>query len=164
MSKTVSQQFALQDQGESQKDLFLTFHLGEEDYGIEISQVIEIVGIPKITDVPEMPGYIKGVVNLRGSIIPVMDVRLRFGMPERDYDERTCLIVVNVNETTTGLVVDRVNEVAEIPESQIEPPPGTGGASQCYISGMGKVGDSVKILLNLNALLENEEERIDEIN
>lgn len=162
MPETVAQQLVIPEQGEAQKDLFLTFHLGKEDYGIEIFHVIEIVGIPNITDVPEMPGYVKGVVNLRGSIIPVMDVRRRFGMPERDYDERTCLIVVKVNETTTGLVVDRVNEVAEIPAEQIAPPPKSGGVSQHYISGMGKVGDSVKILLNLGALIDSEEVQVEE--
>ena len=82
---------------DTQKDKYLTFHLGNEDYGIEIRQVTEIVGIQKITVMPEMPAYIKGVINLRGKIIPVMDVRIRFHLEPRPYDERTCVIVVNIN-------------------------------------------------------------------
>lgn len=156
MPETMNGRCAISELGESQKDLYLTFHLNDEDYGIDIFHVTEIVGILKITDVPDMPGYIKGVVNLRGSIIPVMDVRLRFGLPERDYDERTCLIVVRVDDAVTGLVVDCVNEVVEILVKQIEPPPRTGGAAHGYISGLGKVDDSVKILLNLDFLLDGD--------
>ncbi|SHJ35621.1 CheW protein [Malonomonas rubra DSM 5091] len=142
---------------DAQKDLYLTFHLGDEDFAIDITQVTEIVGIPLITTIPDHPNHIKGVINLRGSIIPVMDVRLRFGMPERGYDERTCLIVVKGDDSMTGLVVDRVNEVVEIPTSQIEPAPLKGGR-QNYIHGLGKLGDSVKILLNLKNLLDEDEE------
>ncbi|MCW8860495.1 MAG: chemotaxis protein CheW [Deltaproteobacteria bacterium] len=149
---------ALQEAEKTQKDLYLTFHLGNEDYGIEIFHVTEIVGIQKITKVPDMPEFIKGVINLRGSLIPVMDVRLKFRMPERQYDDRTCLVVVRVNEITTALVVDSVNEVSEIPADQIEPSPCTGGFSSNYINGMGKVGDTVKILLNMNALLSESHE------
>lgn len=148
---------SFQEGEDTQKDLFLTFRLGSEDYGMEIFHVIEIVGIQKITEVPDMPLYIKGVINLRGSVIPVMDVRLRFGMPEREYDDRTCLIVVRVGDVTTGLVVDRVNEVSEISGQQIEPPPRTGGETAQYLKGMGKVGDSVKILLDMERLLVEEE-------
>ena len=145
----------LQEAEETQKDLFLTFRLGDEDYGMEIFHVIEIVGIQKITEVPDMPESIKGVINLRGSVIPVMDVRLKFGMVERPYDDRTCLVVVRVNETTTALVVDCVNEVSEIPSNQIESPPRSGRGRGSYISGMGKLGDSVKILLNMDELLND---------
>ena len=145
----------LQDAEETQKDLFLTFRLGDEDFGMEIFHVIEIVGIQKITEVPGMPEFIKGVINLRGSVIPVMDVRLKFGMPERQYDNRTCLIVVQVEEISTALVVDCVNEVSEISSNQIEPPPRERKDGRNYISGMGKLGDSVKILLNMDKLLND---------
>ncbi len=146
---------SLHEAENTQKDLYLTFQLGSEEYGMEIFYVTEIVGIQRITRVPGMPDYIKGVINLRGSVIPVMDVRLRFGMSERTYDERTCLIVVRVDDRSTGLVVDRVNEVSEIPASQIEPPPRTGGNSGEYIHGMGKVNDAVKILLSMEKLLDD---------
>jgi purine-binding chemotaxis protein CheW len=146
----------LQEHEDTQRDLFLTFHLGGEDYGMEICHVTEIVGIQKITEIPDMPIYIKGVINLRGRVIPVMDVRIRFGLPEREYDERTCVIVVCVGETTTGLVVDRVNEVSEIPASQIEPTPNTGTAGS-YIQGMGKINNEVKILLDMEKLFGDDE-------
>ncbi|HKL27331.1 MAG TPA: chemotaxis protein CheW, partial [Desulfuromonadales bacterium] len=96
---------------DTQKGKYLTFHLGKEDFGIEIRHVTEIIGIQKITEVPDMPDFVRGVINLRGQVIPVMDVRTRFRMQHRDYDERTCIVVVNVAEKTVGLVVDKVNEV-----------------------------------------------------
>jgi purine-binding chemotaxis protein CheW len=138
------------------KGRFLTFRLAEEDYGLEIRYVTEIIGIQKITDVPDMPDFVKGVINLRGKVIPVMDVRVRFGLPEREYDERTCIIVVNVEEKSVGLVVDKVNEVASIPDDQIEPPPRTGQESCSYIQGIGKIGEEVKILLDVKQLLYEE--------
>ena len=142
---------------DTQKGKFLTFHVAGEDYGIEIRYVTEIIGIQKITDVPDMPDFVRGVINLRGKVIPVMDVRTRFHLPPRDYDDRTCIIVVNINEMAVGLVVDKVNEVADIPESQIEPAPrsGRGGGSR-YIKGMGKIGNEVKILLDVSRLLGEE--------
>lgn len=142
---------------DTQKGKFLTFHLASEDYGIEIRYVTEIIGIQKITEVPDMPGFVKGVINLRGKVIPVMDVRTRFNFPPRDYDDRTCIIVVNINEMAVGLVVDKVNEVADIPEAQIEPAPRSARGSGKYIKGMGKIGDEVKILLDVNRLLGESE-------
>lgn len=147
------EQEVLQHVEDSQRDLFLTFHLHNEDYGIAINHVTEIIGIQKITVVPDMPAEVKGVINLRGRVIPVMDVRLRFGLPRCDYDERTCVIVVEVNDNTTGLVVDRVNEVVEIAAEQIEPPP-CGKKEQSYIQGMGKVEAEVKILLDIESLID----------
>jgi len=145
------------DEEDTQKDKYLTFHLAGEDYGIEIRHVTEIIGIQKITEVPDMPHYVRGVINLRGKVIPVMDVRLRFNIPERDYDDRTCIIVVYVNGTSVGLVVDEVSEVVDIPANNIEPPPASGGGGGHYIQGMGKIGDKVKILLDVNRLLFTDE-------
>ncbi|MBU0682581.1 MAG: chemotaxis protein CheW [Proteobacteria bacterium] len=148
----------LYDDEDTQKDKYLTFFMAGEDYGIDIAYVTEIIGIQKITEVPDMPVFIKGVINLRGKVIPIMDVRLRFNMKERAYDERTCIIVVDINGTAVGLVVDEVREVADIPEAQVEPPPQTGkGRSSRYLKGMGKVDDEVKILLNAENLLYDEE-------
>jgi len=148
------------DNEDTQKDKYLTFHLAGEDYGIEIRYVIEIIGIQKITEVPDMPTFIRGVINLRGKVIPVMDVRARFKLPDRDYDDRTCIIVVDVDGTEVGLVVDEVSEVADIPEANVEPPPKTGksGGSR-YIQGMGKINKAVKILLDVHRLLFSEEMR-----
>ena len=148
---------------DSQRDLYLTFRLHGEDYGIAINYVTEIIGIQKITNIPDMPTYIKGVINLRGRVIPVMDVRLRFGLPYRDYDERTCVIVVEINELTTGLVVDRVKEVVEITTDQIEPAPNN-NAEGSYIEGMGKIGEEVKILLNIESLISLDKEVMSDVN
>jgi purine-binding chemotaxis protein CheW len=146
------------DDEDTQKDKYLTFTVGREDYGIEIYHVTEIIGIQKITDVPDLPGYIKGVINLRGKVIPVMDVRARFKMPEREYDDRTCIVVVNANGTAVGLVVDTVKEVADIPASQIELPPEVAESStQRYIRGLGKIGQDVKILLDVQRLMRKED-------
>ena len=143
---------------DTQKNKYLTFHLAGEDYGIKIVYVTEIIGIQKITEVPETPQYVKGVINLRGQVIPVMDVRLRFGMEERPYDERTCIIVVRVETISVGLVVDKVNEVVDIPELRVESlvTATHGGRNRC-IDGMGKLESGVKILLNLRHLLYEHE-------
>lgn len=139
---------------DTQKDKYLTFHLAGEDYGIEIRYVIEIIGIQSITEVPDMPAFIRGVINLRGKVIPVMDVRARFGLPDRDYDDRTCIIVVNIDGTEVGLVVDEVSEVADIPEANVEPAPRTSkNRENSYIQGMGKINKAVKILLDVHKLL-----------
>lgn len=139
---------------DTQKDKYLTFHLAGEDYGIEIQYVIEIIGILNITDVPDMPAFIRGVINLRGKVVPIMDVRARFGIEGRDYDDRTCIIVVNIDSTEVGLVVDEVSEVSDIPESHVEPAPKTNkNHGDSYIQGMGRINNDVKILLDVHKLL-----------
>jgi len=149
---------SIQENEDTQRDKFLTFHIDSEEYGIEIRYVTEIIGIQKITPVPEMPLHLKGVINLRGKIIPVMDVRLRFKLEARAYDERTCVVVVNVRDSAVGLVVDRVAEVLDIPESQIEAASTLGrGKSNAFLSGIGKIGDQIKILLDVNRLLYDED-------
>jgi len=136
------------------KDMYLTFRLGDEDYAVEIRYVTEIVGMQRITEVPDMPHFVKGVVNLRGQVIPVIDMRLRFNMVERSYDERTCIIVINIRGRQVGLVVDTVNEVRTIEDTNVSPTPKVSSGNTIeYISGLGKVGDEVKILLDTNRLL-----------
>ncbi|MFQ5649175.1 MAG: chemotaxis protein CheW [bacterium] len=145
-------------QEDTQEGKFLTFALGNEEYGIEIRNVTEIIGIQKITDLPDTPHFVKGVINLRGKVIPVIDVRLRFGLEELEYNDRTCIIVVNIRNMTVGLIVDTVSEVMDISERDVEAPPKvntTAGAR--YIQGLGKVGDDVKILLDTHKLLFGEE-------
>jgi len=153
----------LYDDEDTMKDRYLTFHLAGEDYGIEIQYVTEIIGIQRITDVPDMPEYVKGVINLRGKVIPVMDVRQRFNLEYRDYDERTCIIVVDIDGTPVGLVVDKVQEVMDIPENDVEPPPKSSSSSgNQFVQGMGKVGEDVKIILNVKKLLFDELESLSE--
>ncbi len=135
---------------------YLTFVLGSVYYGLDIQFVREIIGMQDITLVPDVASYIKGVINLRGKVIPVMDVRTRFKMPSRPYDERTCIIVIHVGDWLVGLVVDTVCEVLDIPEADIEPPPEAFGHRQDhFIAGMGKVGDDVRMLLDARKLLEH---------
>ncbi len=150
---------------DTQEGKFLTFALGEEEYGIEIRNVTEIIGIQSMTDLPDTPPFVKGVINLRGKVIPLIDVRLRFNFEEKDYDDRTCIIVVNIENMSVGLIVDTVSEVMDIPESSIEPPPKVNNkAGSRYIKGLGKVDEDVKILLDTQKLLfEEEHDQITEL-
>ena len=142
---------------DTQKGKFLTFSLENEFYGIEIKYVIEIIGLQPITEVPELPEYIKGIINLRGKIIPVMDVRLRFKKPYREYNDRTCVIVIEINHISIGLIVDSVSEVLSIQEENIVPPPDINKSGNKYIKGIGKVGNEVKLILNCDKLLSDNE-------
>jgi len=147
-----------EEDDDTMKDKYLTFYLGKEVYGIDIYHVIEIVGIQKITEIPDMPDYVKGVINLRGQVIPVMDVRIRFNMPPLQYNDRTCVIVTRLENEHIGLVVDIVEEVVSIPEHDISSPPKIGKKkSREYIKGMGKTGSDVKIILDVNKLLFEKE-------
>jgi purine-binding chemotaxis protein CheW len=146
------------DDEDTQKDMFLSFRLDSEEYAIEIRYVTEIVGIQKITEVPDTEEFIKGVINLRGKIIPVLDVRLRFRLAPRDYTDRTCTIVVDMNSVAIGLIVDEVSEVLNIPESEISEAPKTNkGTRSRFIQGIGKVGEDVKIILNIDSILNDAE-------
>lgn len=148
----------LRDEDESIENMYLTFKLAQEEYGIGIMHVTEIVGLQNITEVPDMPEFVKGVVNLRGQVIPVIDVRLRFHMKPKDYDERTCIIVLSIRDVQIGLVVDTVNEVITIDKKYISPPPKVASANSAqYIKGLGKIDDEVKILLSGEKLLFEEE-------
>ncbi len=150
-----------QEEEDTQEGKFLTFILGREVYGLEIRYVTEIIGIQKVTPVPDMPAYVRGVINLRGKVIPVMDVRLRFGMEARDYDERTCIVVIEASETIVGLIVDTVQEVLEIPAEQIEETHHLRrGQGNQFMQGLGKVGEDVKILLNAESLLFKDAEHL----
>ena len=136
------------------KGRFLTFLLGKETYGIEIRYVTEIVGIQPITEMPESPDYLKGIINLRGKIVPVMDVRLRFCKQPRDYDDRTCVIVIDIGGFPTGLIVDSVSEVLAIPDQDIAELPGLGaGQGGGYIRNIGKTGGSAILLIECEKLL-----------
>ncbi|MDR2349573.1 MAG: chemotaxis protein CheW [Deltaproteobacteria bacterium] len=141
---------------------YLTFQLAGEGYGIGILKVREIIGMLPVTPVPQTPGFLKGVINLRGQVIPVVDLRLKFGLPEEEYTERTSIIVVEVkgltNNIPIGIVVDTVSEVINIQAHEIEDPPAFGSTIDMnFILGMAKTGDGVKILLNIDLVLSAEE-------
>lgn len=143
---------------DTQRDKYLTFLLGKEEYGIGIGYVTEIVGIQSITEVPELPHYVKGIINLRGKIIPVIDARLRFGKESKEYTDRNCTIVIEVKDLTVGLIVDAVAEVLSISQENIVPLPKLSGTShQKYIKGIGKSGNNVKLLLDCDKLFSDEE-------
>ena len=138
--------------------LYLTFALGSEEFGLEILKVKEIIGYQDITSVPQTPSEVKGVINLRGQVIPIIDLRTRFGMSEKEVTEQTCIIVVEVelegNSIQVGIIVDNVSEVLDIQEAQIEPSPEFGHqVNTDFILGMGKVGENVKILLDIDQVL-----------
>lgn len=143
---------------DTQREKYLTFSIGNEAYGFEIKYVTEIIGIQEITEIPELPHYVKGIINLREKIIPVMDVRLRFKKEARAYNDRTCIIVIDIQDSSIGLVVDHVSEVMRIPSENIAPPPtAKTGFHNRYIKGIGKVGAEVKLLLDCDKLLNDEE-------
>jgi len=147
---------------EVQDGKYLTFSLKKEEYGIPILKVKEIIGMMEITDVPKTPNFVKGVINLRGKIIPVMDLRLKFTMEEKEYNERTCTIVVEVNinnlKSLMGIVVDTVSEVVNISHGEIEPSPQYGSkVNEEFLIGMGKVKGKVVMLLNIEKIINSEE-------
>jgi len=153
----IVEQESLDESEDTQKGKFLTFCIGTEYYGIEIKYVTEIIGLQPITEIPEMPIYIKGIINLRGKIIPVMDVRLRFRKPSREYNDRTCIVVIEIREVSIGLIVDTVSEVIAIPDEEIVVPPSVTKEGNRYIKGIGKVGTDVKLLLDSDKLLNETE-------
>jgi len=144
---------------------YLTFSLASEEYGIGILKIKEIIGMMPITSVPQTPEYIKGVVNLRGKVIPVMDLRLRFGIPAMDYTERTCIIVVEISgqagTVQIGVVVDAVSEVLNVKSEDVEPTPSFGTKLNTdYILGLAKLGGGIKILLDITRVLSSEDEML----
>ncbi len=155
MAKALEDDFLEED---TQKGKYLTFVLGNESYGIGIEYVTEIIGILPITEVPELPVFIRGIVNLRGRIIPVMDMRLRFKKDFVSYNERTCIIVVDIKENSVGLIVDSVSEVTNISDGNIvDQPMLSSGMTNQYIKSIGKVGTEVKLLLDCDKLLTHHE-------
>ena len=157
------QEESMKAASESREGKYLTFELGGEAYGLEILKVKEIIGIMNITSVPRMPEYVKGVINLRGKVIPVIDLRLKFGMEPLEYNERTCIIVVDItgksaNSVMVGVVVDSVSDVINIGDDEIEDTPTFGVKLDTeYILGMAKSKGGVKILLDIDRVLSNKE-------
>lgn len=152
MSNILSQSIALEEE-DTQKDLYLIFNLGDEAYGIDIKIVSEMIGIQPIAQLPEMPEYIRGIINLRGKIIPVMDIRLRFKKTIKEYDWRTCIIVIDIDDLMIGLIVDSVAEVVSISQDEIVSPPSLTQVNNGFIKGIGKIGDQVKMLIDCEKLI-----------
>jgi purine-binding chemotaxis protein CheW len=141
---------------------YLTFELGDEYYGLEILKVQEIIGMQPITRVPRTPQFVRGVINLRGKVIPVIDLRAKFDLPQQEDTDRTCTIVVQIaqkgQQVITGIIVDEVSEVMDISADQIQPPPALGTSVDTeFIMGMGKVGEHVVMLLDIDRALSSGE-------
>jgi purine-binding chemotaxis protein CheW len=144
-------------------DQFLTFTIQGEEYGIEILRVQEIKGLSKIRPIPNAPHYVKGVMNLRGTVVPILDLRCRFGISEADYNQFTVIIMVSVGGKMFGLVVDAVSDVLNISKEQIEDTPDVGGdVDTSFFRGMGKIGEKLVLLLNIDKLLAGEKVEIPE--
>lgn len=144
----------------TQKDKYVTFKSGNEYFGLKIEYVNEIIVFQDITEIPETEDFIKGLINLRGKIIPVIDVRLRFKQEPFEYNDRTCIIVINLKDVVVGLIVEKIAEVVEITEDNILVSPSIGKSDKShskYVYGIGKVGDEVKLLLDPERLLNDEE-------
>ena len=151
-----------------QQGMFMTFQCGKECYGIEIQYVSEIVQFQTITPVPEVEEYIKGLINLRGKIVPVIDVRMRFGQEPMEYNDRTCIVVIGLKNTVVGLIIESIAEVVIIDKDNILPPPtlSHGPEQNKYVYGIGKVGDEVKLLLDPARLINDVDintEELDEL-
>lgn len=149
-----------ENEDSNEKGKYMTFKSGNEYYGLVIQYVSEIIQMQEITEIPETEDYIKGLINLRGKVVPVIDVRLRFKQEPLEYNDRTCIIVINVKSTVVGLIVEKIAEVVEIDEDNILPPPKIGHTDKAqnkYVYGIGKVGNTVKLLLDPDRLLNDEE-------
>jgi len=158
----MSEQAQVMDRSAAKEGKYLTFSLADEEYGIGILKVKEIIGMMSVTSVPQTPGFVKGVINLRGKVIPVVDLRLKFGMEESAYTERTCIIVVEVTNrqgrVQIGIIVDAVSEVLNIKAGDIEETPTFGTSFDSdFILGMAKIEGSVKILLDIDRILSHDE-------
>ena len=156
---------AIQESTERRSDRagkYLTFALGKEEYGLEILKVREIFGYMEITAIPRTPSYVRGVINLRGQVMAVVDLRAKFSMEPAERTNQTCIIVVEINRGSrkicTGIIVDHVSEVLEVPADKIEDAPSFGSSVDSdFILGIGKIGESVKILLDIDKVLDDEE-------
>ena len=155
MAEAINSQIEAAQDKSATDERYLIFRVVDDELGIAIDYVIEIISMQSITMVPELPGYMIGVINLRGTIIPVMDARLRFSQPAAEYDERTCIIVIQLNDTQLGLVVDTVEEVLIISDDKIVDPPnserGSSGASQ-YVKGIVKLPSGIKQIVDCQAI------------
>ena len=138
------------------KDRYLLFNIDDTKYGVSLEYVLEIINVQTITQVPGVAHYIKGIINLRGKIIPIIDVRLKLGLPEREYDDKTCIIVLNVNEVQVGVIVDRVSEVVNAENSQLSVPSEVGEATSRYLSSILELDDKIVLIIDCEKFFSSE--------
>lgn len=142
---------------DQQKDQYLIFTLGRDSYGIDIDHVTEIIGMQTVTPVPELPDYVRGIISLRGRIIPVIDVRIRFRMEQKEYGDRTCIIILELESMSVGLIVDGVSDVVSFSAEELSPPPEVSGVSSRFVKHIGRVGDAIKLILDCEKILNEED-------
>lgn len=148
MSEMDSEINGIEVANEEMKNMYLNFIVGNEVYGIEIQYVIQIIGMQEITEMPEMPPGMKGFINLRGNVIPVVSMRARFAKAEAEYSDRTCIVVVQVGDKEIGLIVDAIEETITIEPENISPPPDTGdGSLSSYIMGIARLPEDQTAIL-----------------
>jgi purine-binding chemotaxis protein CheW len=153
MQEENMEEYLKENPEDTQHGRYLTFSLGNEGYGLEIKYVTEIIGLQVINQIPEMPSYIKGIINLRGKIIPAIDVRIKFKKEPIDYTDRTCIIVIDTGDFSVGLIVDKVAEVIDIRDDKIVPPLDTRtGVQNRYLKGICNADEHVKLLLDCRRL------------
>ncbi|MCM1256977.1 MAG: chemotaxis protein CheW [Roseburia sp.] len=159
MAEELTEEVVEEFEEDGQKGMFMTFQTGKEFYGISISYVNEIITMQPITAIPEVEDYIRGLINLRGKIIPVIDVRARFKMKPEEYTDRNCIIVIDVKSTVVGLIVEKIAEVDSISEEDIMPPPALSHKNterNKYVYGLARTGDTMKLLLDPERLIQQE--------
>lgn len=150
----LDEMWADDEEGGTQSAKYLFFNLGDELYGVNIMNVTEIIEMQRITEVPDLPEYMRGVINLRGKVIPVMDLRSRFGMDDRPYDDRTCMIVASIDSTALGMIVDTVAEVHDVPAENIETAQNfANSAADHYVEGVARVEERVTVLIDVRKIL-----------
>jgi purine-binding chemotaxis protein CheW len=162
MQSTITPPSTAAQRADVRSGKYLAFHLGKEEFAIQVLRVREIMGIQEVTSVPHTPCHVKGVINLRGKVIPIIDLRLKFNMPELEYTQRTCIIIVQIEHEAAhvlmGVIVDSVSEVLALQTADIEDTPDFGeGISTPYLLGMAKIKGKVKILLDINRVLNTQE-------
>ncbi|MEG2087455.1 MAG: chemotaxis protein CheW [Angelakisella sp.] len=150
--QSVSQKVVSTDSSEMDGK-YLTFWIDKQLFGVPIAYVVQIVGMQKITEVPEFPSYAKGIINLRGAITPLIDARLRLGKEEIDYNERTCVIVTDISDSSIGFIVDEVDAVMVIDNDLVSPPPRLEGSGEGYITGIGKLENKVVLIIDTQKLI-----------
>jgi len=146
-----------QNNEDTMHNKFLVFELEKQQYAIAIENVVDIINVQPVTHVPNCPDFVRGITNLRGKVIPIIDVRIRFGMAERDYDDRTCIIVVELHGIPVGMIIDSVSEVITLDEGDIAPPPTFSNVVDArFIEGIGKTEQGIRLILDCAAVLDDE--------
>ncbi len=156
LSSGIQQLLYTDDAGVDVANKYLTFVVENQIYGLSIQNVNGIIQMQEITPVPELPPHVKGVINMRGIVVPIIDVNLRFGKAEQTYNERTCIIILETEQGYVGIIVDAVREVMEIPPENISPRPALGTQNASYINGIGRVGEKIVLLLDSKLLVGQE--------